>query len=501
MLTAKGVSKSFFGNTVLVDFDLDLPAGEVHALLGHNGSGKSTFVKLLAGFHTPDKDSGPIAVDGTALRPGHPEDTHQAGLRFVHQHLGLLDELTVLENLRLGSNSYRTGPTRRINWRRERVRAAAELERIGLHLSPERRFGDLTAVEQTEVAIARAVQDEGAVRVIVLDEPTAALPDAEVEKLFGVVEKVRSQGVSVLYVTHRLEEVHSIADTVTVLRNGRIVGRAPAKELSRADLVDLIVGHKADGSAARARAAAAGPATDAAPALELVDVRAGEMQDIALSVQRGEIVGVAGLVGSGVHDVPRALTGQLALESGSVLVDGRPLPSTQPRAGRDRGLVVLPSRREEKLIQEMTVKENLTLTTVGRFFRRGRLSEGAERKHVRALVDRYLIKCSSIEAAMRTLSGGNQQKVAVARALQSSPRALVLDEPTQGVDVRGKREIMGLLREAATAGVGVLVCSSDLEELEEVCDRILVMRSGALAAELVGDQISRQSILAECYGS
>jgi ribose transport system ATP-binding protein len=212
-------------------------------------------------------------------------------------------------------------------------------------------------------------------------------------------------------------------------------------------------------------------------------------------------VGVAGLVGSGVHDVPRALTGQLSLDTGSVVVDGRPLPSMQPRAGRDRGLVVLPSRREEKLIQEMTVKENLTLTTVGRFWRRGRLHEGEERKHVRALVERYLIKCSSIEAAMRTLSGGNQQKVAVARALQSQPRALVLDEPTQGVDVRGKREIMGLLREAATAGVGVLVCSSDLEELEEVCDRILVMRGGALAAELVDDQISRQSILAECYGS
>jgi ribose transport system ATP-binding protein len=335
------------------------------------------------------------------------------------------------------------------------------------------------------------------VKVIVLDEPTAALPDAEVEKLFRVVAEVRRQGVSVLYVTHRLEEVHSIADNVTVLRNGRIVGRSTVDRMTRADHIELIGGHK---PVAVAAGRSAGPPVDT-PALELAGITAADVSGVDIVVGRGEIVGIAGLVGSGVHAVPRLLTGQLPIEEGSVRVGGTPLRSVEPRAGRDRGLVVLPSRRNEKLIQEMTVKENLTLTTVGRFWRRGRIQDGEERAYVRGIVDRYSIKCESIESSMRTLSGGNQQKVAVARALQSEPGALVLDEPTQGVDVKGKGEIMALLRGAAATGVGVLVCSSDLEELEEVCDRILVMRGGTLAAELVGSDINRQSILAECYGT
>jgi ribose transport system ATP-binding protein len=499
MLTAEGISKSFFGNTVLDRFGLELEAGEVHALLGHNGSGKSTFVKLLAGFHTPDKGSGPMTVVGQTVRPGDPQSSHSAGIRFVHQDLGLLNELTVLENLRLGAKGYGARTMGPINWRRERERATVELERIGLGLSPERRFGDLSAVEQTEVAIARALQDADAVKLIVLDEPTAALPDAEVEKLFRVVAEVRKQGVSVLYVTHRLEEVHSIADNVTVLRNGRIVGRSPVDRMTRAELVELIVGHKPIAVTTTGRSAR--PVAVESPALELVGVSAAEVSAIDIVVGRGEIVGIAGLVGSGVHAVPRLLTGQVAIEEGSVRVGGTSLGSVEPRAGRDRGLVVLPSRRDEKLIQEMTVKENLTLTTVGRFWRRGRIQDGDERAYVRGIVGRYSIKCEGIESSMRTLSGGNQQKVAVARALQSEPGALVLDEPTQGVDVKGKSEIMALLRDAAATGVGVLVCSSDLEELEEVCDRILVMRGGTLAAELVGTEINRQSILAECYGS
>jgi ribose transport system ATP-binding protein len=496
VLAASGVSKTFFGNTVLSDFSIGLADGTVHALLGHNGSGKSTFVKLLAGFHSPDRDSGRITVDGNPLKPGNPDSSREVGIRFVHQDLGLLNELTVLENLRLGLHSYRTNRLRKIDWRDERVRARAELDRIGLRLDPERRFGDLTAVEQTEVAIARAIQDEGAVRVLVLDEPTAALPDAEVEKLFAVLRTVRSRGVAVLYVTHRLEEVHAIADHVTVLRDGVVVGSATTEEITRDDLVELIVGTpQARGEVPAPRGGGSGNA-----ALELVNVAAGDIEELTLSVAPGEIVGVAGLVGSGVHDVPRVLNGLLRPRAGKVTVGSANVRLRDPHQARERGLVVLPSRRGDKLIQEMTVKENVTLTSLRRFWRGGRLRHGDERSYVKGLVRRYGIRAASIESPMRTLSGGNQQKVAVARSLQSEPSVLVLDEPTQGVDVGGKGDVLRLLRQASDDGVAVLVCSSDLDELEQVCQRIVVMRRGRVVAELAGAAITRQSILRECYG-
>jgi ribose transport system ATP-binding protein len=496
VLAASGVAKTFFGNTVLSDFSIGLADGTVHALLGHNGSGKSTFVKLLAGFHSPDKDSGPITVDGNTLKPGNPDSSRAVGIRFVHQDLGLLNELTVLENLRLGLHSYRTNRLRKIDWRDERRRARHELDRLGLAIDPERRFGDLSAVEQTEVAVARAIQDEDRVRVLVLDEPTAALPDAEVEKLFTVLRHVRGRGVAVLYVTHRLEEVHAIADHVTVLRDGRTVGSATTEELSRTDLVALIVGDQ------RARDAVPAPrgGGDGEPALELVGIAAGDIEDLTLSVSPGEIVGVAGLVGSGVHDVPRVLNGQLTPRAGHVAVGRRRIKLRDPHHARVRGLVVLPSRRGDKLIQDMTVKENVTLTSLARFFRGGRLRHATERTYVNGLVTRYGIRAASIESPMRTLSGGNQQKVAVARSLQSEPTVLVLDEPTQGVDVGGKSDVLRLLRQAADDGVAVLVCSSDLEELEQVCQRIVVMRRGRAVAELAGAAITRPAILRECYG-
>jgi ribose transport system ATP-binding protein len=496
VLTASGVSKTFFGNTVLSAFSIELADGTVHALLGHNGSGKSTFVKLLAGFHSPDRDSGRIAVDGEPLKPGNPDSSRAVGIRFVHQDLGLLNELTVLENLRLGLQSYRTNALHKIDWRGERRRAREQLDRLGLRIDPERRFGDLSAVEQTEVAVARAIQDEDRVRVLVLDEPTAALPDAEVEKLFTVLRHVRGRGVAVLYVTHRLEEVHAIADHVTVLRDGKTVGSATTKEISRNDLVELIVG----GQHARAAIPAPRAAAAGAPALELSGVSAGDIEELTLSVSPGEIVGVAGLVGSGVHDVPRVLNGQLTPRAGHVAVQQRPIKLRSPHHARVRGLVVLPSRRGDKLIQDMTVKENLTLTSLARFFRGGLLRHATERSYVRAQVTRYGIRAASIESPMRTLSGGNQQKVAVARSLQSGPSVLVLDEPTQGVDVGGKSDVLRLLRQAADDGVAVLVCSSDLEELEQVCQRIVVMRRGRAVAELAGSAITRQTILRECYG-
>ena len=499
MLTAANVSKTFFGNTVLDRFQIELAGGTVHALIGHNGSGKSTFAKILAGFHAPDDDHDwSITVDGHELKPKDPSSSRELGIRFVHQELGMIDQLTVLENLRLGTAGYETKRASRIDWGEERVRARRQLEAIGLDLSPERRFDTLTRVQQTEVAIARAIQDADRARILVLDEPTAARPDAEVHKLYRVIERVRALGIGVIYVSHRLDEVMHLADHITVLRNGRIAGGGPASNFAKNDLVDLIVGgggQRDDGTEFQPES------THGEQVLTFDEVGADEIESLSLTVRAGEVVGVAGLVGSGVHEVPRLLSGQAKPARGTIRLLGKEFHSHDPHDSRRKGLVVLSSRRHEKLIQEMTVKENLTLTSLRRYWKRAWFRGKLERNDATRLVKRFSIKCESVEKPTRTLSGGNQQKVAVARSLQSGPRVLALDEPTQGVDVGGKAEIITLLQDAATQGLGVLVCSSDLEELERLCSRVLVIRSGRLAAELTGDDINQERILSDCYGS
>ena len=501
VLVARDVSKTFFGNKVLHDFGIEMVGGTVHALLGHNGSGKSTFAKILAGFHDPEDDGRwTIEVDGRSLKPGDPESTRDLGIRFVHQELGLIDKLTVLENLRLGGGAYVRKVGGRIDWKAERILARQQLDAIGLRISPEARFDTLTRVQQSEVAIARAVQDEENTRVLVLDEPTAALPDAEVHKLYGVIERIRARGIAVLYVSHRLDEVKHLADDVSVLRNGVVVGQGPGSSFSKSDLVDLIIGSPQE----HQRKSGGAPPSEAEvgePVLQLEGIHSDEIDDLSFEVRAGEIVGIAGLVGSGVHEISRLLSGQVRPTAGTVRIDGDARVPRSPRDARSRGLVVLSARRSEKLIQEMTVKENLTLTSLRRYWRRAWFQSDDERREAKDLVRRFHVKCESVEDAVRTLSGGNQQKVAVARSLQSGPRVLALDEPTQGVDVGGKAEILALLKEAAGEGLGVLVCSSDLEELEGLCTRVLVVRSGQLASELRGTEINQERILSDCYGS
>jgi ribose transport system ATP-binding protein len=500
LMSVADVSKTFVSTRALDRVDFSVRAGEVHALIGHNGSGKSTLVKILAGFHKPDAGSGAFVVDGTQLPYGDPEAVHRAGLRFIHQELGLLDDLTLLENLRLGDH-YLTGRGWRVRWGAERRRAAEVLAIVGLDLDVETKVVELTPIERTQVAVARAMQNEAAVRVVLLDEPTATLPSAEVTKLFDLIRRMTARGVGIVYVSHRLEEIEEIADRITVLREGRVVGAGPRAEFDNARLVSLIVGSHAGEVVPGSAREATREHAEGEDLLDFQAVTAGELREADFTVRTGEIVGVAGLAGSGVHDIPGVLLGRVPVEAGHVVVAGRVVDDPDPSKLRPLGAAVLPSPRHLKGIPDLTIRENLTLADLRPLTRGWSLDLRRERREVAELVERFDVKPREPEKPLVELSGGNQQKIAVAKWLRIEPDLLVLDEPTQGVDVGAKAEILDLVASAAADGLAVVLCSSDLDDLEAVCSRVLVVRAGRIATELTGARINRKTITEECYRS
>jgi ribose transport system ATP-binding protein len=517
VLSATDISKTFFESTVLRNFSIEVAEGDVHALLGHNGSGKSTFVKILSGFHEPDPDSGAIMVGGHTLRLGDPHSSAEAGVRVVHQGLGLIGSLTVLENLRLGVGKYEISRLGNIRWKREWNRAKEDLRALGVSVEPGTRFDKLTPVEQTEVAIARAVQRSQSVRCLVLDEPTAALPEPEVARLHRTIARLRSMGVSVLYVTHRLDEVHLIASHVSVLRDGMLVAQGPIEAFSRDDLLNLIANTNA------AKRVEGNPTSDGGVrqllrgenqvdvrrvvrndyvkenVLELKDVTAGTVKDLSLTIRGGEVLGIVSLVGAGVEEIPRVLRGDTPVLQGLIALNGKELDPNGPHGWQNEGILVVPSSWEEKISGSMNVRENLTLGLLRRFWRRMRLDRWRERSFAEAITDRYGVRCRDVEVQARTLSGGNRQKLVIARAVERQPRVLVLDEPTQGVDVGGKRDILAILQKAAKDGMAVILCSSDLGEIADSCRRVLVLHRGRVRTELTGGEVTRERILREFH--
>jgi ribose transport system ATP-binding protein len=500
VLSVRQLSKTFVGQRALDAVDFDVGHAEVHALVGHNGSGKSTMIKILAGYHRPDAEPTPtVTVDGEPLRFGDPNASRSAGLRFIHQELGLVDKLTVLENLRLGA-SWRTRGGR-ILWSQERRAARESLEQAGLRAHPDALVEDLSAVQRTQVAVARALTDESAARVLFFDEPTAMLPSSEVDKLFEVIRAMAELDVSSVYVSHRLEELSRIADRITVLRDGRVVASGKQVDFGREQLVSLIVGEER-AHAARSHTGERGvpvAIAGAAPRLEFDGVSGGELVETSFAVRGGEVVGMAGLVGSGVDDISKVLVGSLTLTAGTVRIDGDELTRREPYELVLRRVAVLPSSRALRSVAGLTVRENLTLSRLEPLWRRGRLQLGEERAEVAGMLETFNILPRQPERLLSQLSGGNQQKVSVARWLRIEPIVMVLDEPTQGVDVGGKHEILELLRTAAQRGMAILICSTDLEELEAVCDRVLIVREGQVRSELTGSALSRERIASECY--
>jgi ribose transport system ATP-binding protein len=496
-LQVEGLTKSFFGSLALDHVDLDVKRGEAVALAGHNGSGKSTLIKVLAGFHTPNE--GDVSVGDEALRFGDPDSSRGIGLRFIHQDLGLVPTLTVLENLKLGTKGYATGFGRRIKWSAERRAARELLERFEVSVSPDLVIGELTAVQRTQVAVARALQDRENARFLVCDEPTAILPGAQVDQLFALIRRVLGEGIGVIYVSHRLEEIYAICSRVTVLRDGKVVAAGPTDQWPRRKMIELITGAPSAVVERPTGEEIAAASTGDEAAMSVTGLRGGDLRSLDFDLNSGEILGLAGLEGSGVHGLSEILTGQVESAAGTITVAGSEIESKTPEELALREVAVLPAETELKVLPTMSLRENLTLPDLRPMWKRGVFSHRRDRREAEVLIDAFDIRPHDPDVEMRTLSGGNRQKACVAKWMRTNPRVFVLDEPTAGVDAGGRAAILKFLREAAAKGMAIVISSADVDDLAEVCNRVIVLREGRAVGELVEAEISSNQIAAECY--
>ena len=488
-LSARGLTKRFPGVTALDGVDLDVARGEVHALVGENGAGKSTLVKILAGIEAPD--AGTVELLGQPYRPAGPAGAIRAGVRMVHQELNLLPYLSVAENLFFERLPRRAGM---VAYRQLYRDAAALLDQVGLKVSPRARVEGLSVAQLQLVEIAKALSAES--RVLILDEPTASLTRRETERLFGIIRQLLERGVTVIYISHHLEEVFEIGDRVTVLRNGARVATRPLAGLTVPDLVKMMVGREVGSEYPFRPAPGPGP--------ELLRVEGlrprGLPGPVSFSARAGEVLGVAGLVGSGRTETMRAVFGADPNDGGEVYVDGRRVRIRGPRDAVRHGISFLTEdRKGQGLLLPLGCDVNVTLADVWRVARAGLLRRDAERRAAGRLAERLGIKAASISQPTRYLSGGNQQKVLLARWLFRDSRVLIVDEPTRGVDVGAKYEIHALLGELAAQGRAVVVVSSDLPELMGICHRIIVFSRGRIAGEVPREQFDQERILALAY--
>ena len=478
-LTVRGLSKTYAGNLALDSLFLQIRPGEIHALLGGNGSGKSTTIKILAGVVPADPGGEIVVGDETAgVSEWTPARAHAAGLRFVHQQPAVFPELTIAENLALGAEFPR-GIGGRIDWNELNKRTAELLGRYGIKATPKTQLGRLRAADRSRVAIIRALQDrdEADNGVLVLDEPTAALPDAEVAELLDALRSYAAAGQTILYVSHRLDEVLSVADRVTVLRDGRKVDTVDVKGLTEARLIELIVGRPLD----RVFPAVATESSDDA-ALTIRDVSGGPLHGVDLTLRRGEVLGIAGLLGSGRSELLRMLFGAYPMDSGTVTLDGAPYRPRTPDAAMKAGVAYVPEDRQvDALLSGQSVRHNLSAGQGGHYFRKLRWRHREEREDSQRSISDFLIRVFHDQQPIETLSGGNQQKVVIARWLRQRPKVLLLDEPTQGVDVGARAEIYQLIRKATARGTSVILVVSEPEELAHASDRVAVLRNGRIS--------------------
>ncbi|MBB3045658.1 sugar ABC transporter ATP-binding protein [Nocardioides soli] len=503
VLSVRDISKTFPGQRALSSVDLTVQPGEVHALLGHNGSGKSTLIKVLAGFHVPDA-GGEVLVNGEPLELGAPSRSHERGLRFVHQDLALLGPMTVAENMAftIGHVRTRVGTIDRDS---ERSRTTALMDRIGIQVDVDAKVEDLDPIDRAIVGIARALDGlDGNGGLLVLDEPTAALPPHEVGRLFAVVRDLRDRGVSCLYVTHRMDEVHELTDTFTVLRDGEVVQSGRTADYSGDELIGFILGAQA-----RQQTRTPGGAREstdgegrAGAALVVENLRAARVERFSLSVAPGEVVGIAGVMGSGREFIGPALTGAVSATADRYQTSRGPIGAISPRNTRRHGVVMVPGTRGPgSMIESFSVTENLTFATLDRYSRLGWLDRPGERRAATSWVQRFGVRPADPDRALRYLSGGNKQKVLVAKWLNTDPSVVVMDEPTAGVDVGASAAIHDMIVDVAAQGVACIVTSSDLDDLIAVATRVIVMDRGVVTATLSGEQIEKNSILSAMSGA
>ena len=484
-LRVSGISKHFEAVRALDDVSFEFAPGEIHALVGENGAGKSTLVGIITGLTVPD--AGTLEINGTPVRFRNPMEARAGGVAAVYQDPNLFPHLSVAENIFTGQYP-QTGP---FVDRNEMSRAArAKLSDLGFDLDPDQLVAGLTVAEAQFVEIARAV-DIG-LQLLILDEPTSALTPDESEKLYAVVKKLKAQGTTVVWISHRMEEVRFLADTITVLRDGAHVRTAPASELDDGTMIRLMVGR----SVILEQVARTEPLGSARLAARHLSLR-GTFDDISFEVAEGEIVGIAGLVGSGRSEIAQAIFGLSPKMTGTVLVDGVPVVPRSPAAMVDRGVVYLPENRDlEGVIASMTITSNIALPSIRRLNRFGFMQARREREVATSQRAALSIK-GRIDDPVSSLSGGNRQKVALARWLATNPRVLLLDEPTHGIDVGTKAQVHDIMRDLARAKrMAILMISSDLPEVLAVCDRVLVIARGRLTADIPAAEATQERILA-----
>jgi ribose transport system ATP-binding protein len=489
LLEFRGVAKSFGGVKAVRHADLDVRPGEIHALLGENGAGKSTLVKILAGAHQRDQ--------GQILWQGHPIEIETLGaadalgIRIIYQHLNVLDHLTVAENLALGREPRRFGLLRRGEIRR---RAEQALAALGVELDVHRPGSALRVAEKQLIEIARALS-AGETSLLVMDEPTASLGDREVEKLFEVVRGLRDRGIAIIYISHKLEEILGLVDRITILRDGQTVTTLQAAEATQQDLITHMVGRELGHHVERRSR----PADDVVLEAEDLWTEAG-LKGVSLQLRAGEVLGVYGLLGSGRTELARALFGADPLVSGTVRLNGEPVSFRSPRDATRHGLGLVPEERAQAVFPFLSIRENLTAASTDRIFSCGLLRRGVEREAARRVVKDLKIRTPSEEQLLGRLSGGNQQKVVVGRWLLREAPILIMDDPTVGVDVGAKDELYQLISDMTANGTSVLLSSSELPELLQLSDRMIVLREGRLAALLEGDQLTEQAVIELALG-
>jgi len=500
LLEVSGVSKQFAGVKALDNVSLDVYAGEILGLLGENGAGKSTLLKILSGAQPPS--SGTIRFAGEDYRPASPDEAKRAGIVTIYQELSLIPTLSVAENIFIGR-----APVNRLgflDWRRMREQARAHIARVGLTIDPDTPVSVLSVAEQQLVEIARALSIES--RLIIMDEPTSALTESEVQKLLGIMDRLRSEGVAIMFVTHRLEEASTICDRMTVLRDGRVAGhllREDGQPIPIPSIIEKMVGRAASELYARpterhaagaVRLSVRGLRTKRDPEAPHAIV----LDGIDLDLRVGEILGVAGLVGSGRTELARAIFGADRIESGTIQLDGREIAPQSPADAIELGIGLVPEDRKHQAIFAMLgIRQNFSIAALDSYSNAiGLMTEKKEREALASYRKALSIRMASPEQAIEGLSGGNQQKVIMARWLTRNPKVLIVDEPTRGVDVGAKAEVHQILVELAAQGIAVMVISSELPEILAVSDRIVTMRKGRITGEMPASEATEEKLMA-----
>jgi rhamnose transport system ATP-binding protein len=483
ILNLEHVSKTFPGVKALDDVSFSLQLGEVHALLGENGAGKSTLIKAITGIQLPDPGAV-MQVDGEEVSEHSPELAQRLGIAAIYQHPTLFSELSVLENLMIGRSGWL------IDWKQRRKDAQACLDRAGAVIPLDVPVKNLRMAEKQLLEIARALSQDA--RILIMDEPTASLPEKDALHLLGLIRKLRADGVGIIYISHRLEEVLDIADRMTILRDGKYVATHDAKDLDRAGIIQLMAGRSLDAMYNKQKIAVG----EMVLKVENLTCRAGQLNNVSFDVRAGEIFGIAGLVGAGRTELARTLFGITPADGGSIHLQGKPVSINSPQAAIANGIAYVPEDRHlHGVVEDMPVVENVTISSLDQHKKGFLIDRASEEKAGAEAVRQLGVKTPSLFNPVRNLSGGNQQKVALARWMAVKPKLLVLDEPTQGIDVGAKAEIYTLIEQLAKQGVAIIMISSELPEVLGMSDRIAVMRQGEMVQIFKREEATQEAIL------